>query len=127
VSYLYYSAITDVGHRDNGKVLATFNTTFISLIPKSDYPVNLDEFRPICLCNCIYKIIGRRVGGLLSKFIFQEKFVFLSTTQIHVYIGVAQEVIHSIKFKNIPVMVMKVDLSKACDKINWLYIKLIML
>jgi len=61
VSYLYYSEITDVGHRDNGKVLATFNTTCIALIPKFEYLFILGDFRPISLCNYVYKIIARRV------------------------------------------------------------------
>jgi len=57
------------------------NTTFISLIRKSDSPSSFDDFRPISLCNCLYKIISkvinRRLKVILSKHIFYEQFVFL--------------------------------------------------
>lgn len=38
-------------------ILASFNTTFIALIPKNDAPHSFDDFRSISLCNGIYKMI----------------------------------------------------------------------
>jgi len=64
-----------------GFIHPPFNATFISLIPKQNAPKSLDEYRPISLCNCIYKIITkiirRRLKGILSEFISQEQFGFL--------------------------------------------------
>lgn len=39
--------------RIRGRILAPFNATFLSLIPKSDKPSSFDQFRPISLCNNI--------------------------------------------------------------------------
>jgi len=54
-----------------GKMLRTYNTTFISLIPKEDNPTTFENFRPISLCNYTYKIISkviaRRLKNVLSK------------------------------------------------------------
>ena len=36
-----------------GRIPASFNSTFIALIPKVDNLVSLNDFRPIPLCNCI--------------------------------------------------------------------------
>jgi hypothetical protein len=79
----------------NGHIHAPLNATFISLIPKKDDPQTLEDFRPISLCNNIYKVvskvISRRIKAILSKFVSQEKFGFLEGRQIHEAIGVAQE------------------------------------
>jgi hypothetical protein len=37
----------------------SLNSTFIALIPKKDISDTLDDFIPISLCNCIYKIISK--------------------------------------------------------------------
>ena len=63
------------------KISACFNSTFIALIPKVDNPKTLHDFRPISLCNCIYKVItkviARRLKDLLSDHISGEQFGFL--------------------------------------------------
>jgi hypothetical protein len=46
----------------NGKVLEAFDTTFITLIPKYDNPQSFKEYKPISLCNCIYKIIAKIIA-----------------------------------------------------------------
>jgi hypothetical protein len=117
-------------NRREGHMHAPLNSTFIALIPKNDNPQGLDEFRPISLCNCIYKIIAkviaRRIKGVLSTSISKEQFGFLEGGQIHEAIRVAQEGIHSIKTKNLKGTVLKIDLSKAYDRVNWLYIRLLL-
>lgn len=46
--------------------------------------------------------------------------------QIHEAIGVAQETIHSVKQIKIKGAVIKIDLSKAYDRINWVYIRILL-
>jgi hypothetical protein len=66
--------------RVNGHIHDPLNSTFISLIPKSDNPSSFDDFRPIYLCNCLYKIISkvisRRLKIILSRNISSEQFGF---------------------------------------------------
>jgi len=116
--------------RQSGRIPASMNSTFIALIPKTDNPTSLDEFRPISLCNCIYKIISkiiaRRIKGILSSNISMEQFGFLKGRQIHEAIGVAQEGLHSMKKAKIKGAALKIDLSKAYDKVSWLFLRLIL-
>ena len=67
--------------RKYGKITTVFNTTFIALIPKVDNPNSFEEFRPISLCNYIYKVIGKiisiRIRKLLGHYISGEQFGFL--------------------------------------------------
>jgi hypothetical protein len=117
--------------RTQGKMLGDFNTTFLALIPKEDNPTTFEKFRPISLCNFIYKIISKviakRLKSVLSNQISREQFGFLEGRQIHEVVGVAQECMHSIKVRNQRLMVMKVDLSKSYDRVSWLYIRLILI
>eukprot|EP00253_Pinus_taeda_P023068 PITA_23068 len=133
--FLYFfdqigSEITEVVEesRQKGEVYRPFNSTFIALIPKKDDPESFEDFRPISLCNCIYKIIAKvialRIVPILSINISMEQFGFLDRRQIHEAIGVAQEVIHSVRLKKKKGAVLKIDLSKAYERISWLYLRM---
>jgi hypothetical protein len=67
--------------RREGVLHAPLNSTFKSLIPKSDNPQFFEEFPPISLYNCIYKIvekiIARRLKPILYSSIYREQFFFL--------------------------------------------------
>lgn len=114
--------------REVGHIHAPLNSTFNALISKSDNPTSFQEFRLISLCNCLYKIvskiIARHIKIVLSRRISYEQFGFLEGRQIHEAIGVAQEALHSMKTRNLKSVVIKIDLSKAYNHVNWLYIKM---
>lgn len=102
------------------------NSTFIVIIPKQDHPSYFDDVRPISACNVLYKIISkiiaRRLKRILSKTISSEKFGFLEGRKIHEAIGVSWEGLHSTNTHKIRGVVVKIDLSKAYDMVNILYI-----
>lgn len=64
-----------------GVIHGPINATFIALIPKTDKVESFEDFRPISLCNCLYKIIAkvisRRLKRILSNSISPEQFGFL--------------------------------------------------
>lgn len=106
------------------------NATFLSLIPKSNHSDEPQGFRPIALCNVIYKIIAtliaKRLKPLLPSIIAPEQTGFVEGRQILDGIIVTPEVIHSLKEKKQRGMLMKLDLSKAYDRLNWNYLKAIL-
>lgn len=73
--------------RKSGRMHGAINTTFIALIPKSDNPSSYNDFRPISLCNCLYKIISKIIANhicpILSAHISSKQFAFLKDRQIH--------------------------------------------
>jgi len=99
-----------------------FNSTFLALIPKVDNPQSFDDFRPIYLCNNIYKIFSKiiflRIKPILSRMVSKEQFSFLSHRHIQEAIGTAQEMLHSIKSDSIKASILKIDLSKAFDRVS---------
>lgn len=62
-------------------ILLALNSTFITLIVKVDSPCSFDDFRPISLCNVVYKVITKvislRLKLVLSASISKEQLGFL--------------------------------------------------
>ena len=71
--------------RMDGRVAPSLKSTFIALIPKKEKPVSFADFRPISLCNLVYKLISKvaalRLKPFLDKFISPQQFGFLKNRQ----------------------------------------------
>jgi hypothetical protein len=109
-------------HSSKG-ILQDFNATFLTLIPKIKGESSADKFHPIYLCNIIYKIISKlvatRLKPILPLIISQEQGGFVEGRKILDGIIVAHETIHSLKISKKAGMMMKLDMSKAYDRMNW--------
>lgn len=51
---------------NSGRILKEINETFIALIPKTNNPSSVDHFRPISLCNVLYKIISKVLANMIK-------------------------------------------------------------
>jgi hypothetical protein len=109
------------------KFLPTLNATFLTLIPKEERVINPKKFRPITLCNVIYKIISKvidlRLKPILPFIIFKEQSRYVEGRKIMDSIILVHETIHSLKSTRTPCMLLKLDLSKDFDKLRWKYMK----
>lgn len=89
-------------------ILPALNSTFIALIPKVDEPNTLERYRPIALCNVIYKLISKalanRLKPLLPLLILPEQTGYVKGHQIMDGIILSNEVIHSLKLLKNPGM-----------------------
>ena len=47
-------------------ILPSLNTTFLALIPKEDNSSTPDKYKPIALCNVIYKLISKVIANRLK-------------------------------------------------------------
>jgi hypothetical protein len=117
--------------RKKGKICGGLNSTFLALIPKVNNPASFDDYRPISLCNLIYKVISKilanRIKPILARCLSAEQLGFLKGRRIQDAIGAAHESLHSIKKKNLKSLVLKLDLKKSYDNIDWEYLRLILL
>ena len=109
------------------------NSTSITLIPKISNPVSMSDYRPISLCNVIYKVISKclvnRLRPLLDDLISAEQSAFIPRRMITDNALVAFECIHYTKQEKDPSMsfcAYKLDLSKAYDRVDWVYLKQVM-
>jgi hypothetical protein len=87
----------------SNQLLREQNYTFIALIPKRLGPSAVHHFRPISLCNIIYKIISKllanRLKPLLSKFIYPFQTAFVLGRHIQDNSIISHEMLHSLKLK----------------------------
>lgn len=113
--------------RQSGSILKALNSTFLALIPKEEEARTPEKFRPIALCNVIYKIISKvianRLKPILPDIISEEQSGFVEGRQILDNILLAQEMVHTLQSRKIPGMMIQLDLSKAFDKVNWNYLE----
>ncbi|WVZ58870.1 hypothetical protein U9M48_009094 [Paspalum notatum var. saurae] len=84
--------------------------------------------RPISLCNVIYKIIystiAKRIKKHLPSYIDKSQATFIPGRHISTNIILAQEITHSFSLKNWNqrAFMLKIDLTKAFDRIEWSFI-----
>ena len=60
---------------NSGYVHKSLNETFIALSPKVKNPNKVSDFRPISLCNVVYKLISKVVVNRLKKKSFLTLFL----------------------------------------------------
>ncbi|KAL9226024.1 hypothetical protein vseg_001879 [Gypsophila vaccaria] len=111
----------------HGKLLKQVNHTIITLIPKSSRPKSVVDFRPIACCNIMYKCIAKllcsRLGKVLPDVISQNQSAFIKGRQIVENIFICQELVRLYGRKSCsPRALMKVDLRKAYDSLEWSFI-----
>lgn len=54
-----------------GKILKEINITHLCLIPKNQNAKTIEDFRPILLCNFIYKIIAKCISERLKVYLLE--------------------------------------------------------
>jgi len=84
-------------------ILKALNTSFLSLIPKQDRAQAANKYKPIALCNVVYKIISKvvanRLKPLLPSLVSEEQLGYVEGRQILDNIIQAHEVVHTLTSK----------------------------
>ena len=110
----------------SGSLNPLINETHVCLIPKVTGPTTAAEYRPIALCNVRYKIIAKiltcRLQQLLPDLISKHQSAFVPGRAISDNVLITHETLHYLKLsgaKKRCSMVIKTDMSKAYDRIEW--------
>jgi len=110
---------------ESGILPQSTNDALLVLIPKVLKPEKITQFRPISLCNVLFKVITKmmviRLKSVISKLIGPAQASFIPGRLSIDNIVVVQEAVHSMRRKKGRKgwMLLKLDLEKAYDRIRW--------
>jgi hypothetical protein len=118
---------------NNGNFDNELNITHIALIPKKKNPSILTDYRPISLCNVLYKLMAKVIANRLKKvlaiIISPSQSAFVPGRLITDNVLVAFEALHTMDRKlkgREGYMALKLDMSKAYDRVEWTYLEAVM-
>ncbi|PKA62730.1 putative mitochondrial protein [Apostasia shenzhenica] len=104
------------------------NDTVVTLVPKIPHASEAKHFRPISLCNTIYKIIAKilvhRLKSLLPSLISIEQGAFIPGRSISDNCILAQDLIHKLHTSEASngLFLIKADMEQAFDRISWFFL-----
>ncbi|XP_028184688.1 uncharacterized protein LOC114371443 [Glycine soja] len=94
-----------------------------TLIPKINDPQSFNDYRPISLIGCVYKIVARvlakRLAAVLPHLIDERQTAFMKGRHILHGVLIANETIAEAKSRSKPCMVFKADFENAYDSVSW--------
>ncbi|XP_057770939.1 uncharacterized protein LOC130990727 [Salvia miltiorrhiza] len=110
-----------------------WNHTLICLIPKIDKPEKVADFRPLSMCNTTYKIVSKvlvnRMRPILGRVIDEAQSAFIKGRLITDNILISFECQHWIRSRKKGrkgYAALKLNMSKAYDRIEWDYLEAIL-
>ena len=102
------------------------NASFVALIPKITQPQSLNDYRPISLIGCMYKIMAKllanRLRVVLPDLIDERQSAFIKNRHILHGILILNEVVDEAIWRKKPAMMFKVDFEKAYDSVSWSFL-----
>ncbi|KAL5550690.1 hypothetical protein UlMin_000866 [Ulmus minor] len=121
-----------LGFTNGGLSLGSINETIITLLPKIKNPTRITEFRPISLCNVLYKIISKMLGNRLRRImgtiISKEQSTFIPGRLILDNAIIGFECLHAIKRRKTKknYLALKLNMAKAYNRVEWDFIQRVM-
>ncbi|KAK1321937.1 hypothetical protein QJS10_CPA03g01597 [Acorus calamus] len=107
----------------NGHLLKQTSHSFIALVPKSATADTLDGYRPISLCNTLYKILTKimasRLQEVLPHIVSLHQTAFIQGRSIHHNILLAHELVNYLGKGGKSRACVKIDLRKTFDSVRW--------
>ena len=115
---------------NNCNIPKEINHTNITLIPKVKSPEFITDFHPISLCNVVYKLVSKvlanRLKVVLPAVVSENQSAFQAGRLITDNILMAFETLHYMKHHqhgSSGFMALKLDMSKAYDRVEWVFLQ----
>ena len=105
----------------NGRFPKGTNASFIILIPKVLEPQNLNQYKPISLIGCIYKIVAKVLARrlkMMPKIIDERRSAFIEGRHVLHSVLIANEAVEEVKRNVKSCLIFKVDYERAYDSVS---------
>lgn len=100
------------------------NSTILALVPKKTDSLVMRDFRPIACCNVLYKVVSKvianRLKVILPRLVLKNQSAFIKGRLFMENVLLASELVKDYHKEAVsPRCVMKIDISKAFDSVQW--------
>lgn len=116
------------GILEGGDIPVEAAEALLVLTPKEVKPSTMKEFRPLSLCNIVYKLVSKIIVSRLREawksFISPQQASFVPGRPSIDNVILCQKFVHSMRFMKLRKgsVVIKLDLEKAYDILEWDFI-----
>ena len=103
------------------------NSTILALVPKKTDSMEMKDYRPIACCNVLYKVVSKILANRLKKLfpniISDNQSAFIKERLLMDNVLLASEMVKDYHRESVsPRCVMKIDISKAFDSVQWEFV-----
>jgi len=110
----------------DGRSLYLKNQAYIVLLKKKEFPAEISDYRPISLIHSFAKlftkVLATRLAPLMQQLVRPNQSAFIRGRVIHENFRAVQLSAKLLRRNKRPSALMKIDIAKAFDTINWPYL-----
>jgi mannosylglycoprotein endo-beta-mannosidase len=107
--------------------LFSLNFGIITVLPKCQEAIRIQQYRHICLlnvsCKIFTKVATNRINFMAQKVIQPSQTAFVLDWYILEGVTILHETIHELHRKKINGVIFKVDFEKTYDKVKWTFLQ----